>query len=76
MSATDYFDELLDRTVVLGYSRLGLAVRQRLWPTPDAPADARNGTTVMVTGANSGIGKAIATQLATLGATVLMTVRD
>ena len=32
--------------------------------------------TALVTGARRGIGKAIATELATLGATVLMTVRD
>lgn len=76
MSAADIIDDLLDRTVVLGYSRVGLAVRERLWPTPELPADALAGATVMVTGANSGIGKAIVSQLAMRGATVLMTVRD
>lgn len=67
-------DEVLDRTVVAGYTSVGLAVRQRFWaePAPDALA----GCTVMVTGANSGIGKAIAARVAQLGATVLMTVRD
>ncbi|MGX9673971.1 SDR family NAD(P)-dependent oxidoreductase [Mycobacterium sp. HM-7] len=75
-TAGAFFDQLLDRTVVLGYSRVGLAVRQRFWPAPDFSADAPAGGTVMVTGANSGIGKAIAGQLAELGATVLLTVRD
>lgn len=76
MMAGAFFDELLDRTVVLGYSRVGLAVRQRFWQAPELPDDALAGRTVMVTGSNSGIGKAIATELATRGATVLMTVRD
>ena len=37
-----FFDDLLDRTVVLGYSRLGLAVRQQLWRAPELPAGAEN----------------------------------
>lgn len=76
MTAEGLFDQLLDRTVVLGYSRVGLAVRQRFWPASGLPSDALSGRTALVTGANSGIGKAISTQLAGLGATVLMTVRD
>jgi dehydrogenase/reductase SDR family member 12 len=67
-------DEVLDRTIAPGYTRLGLAVRQRFWSALDA--DALAGSTVMVTGANSGIGKAIAAGVAELGATVLLTVRD
>lgn len=67
-------DEVLDRTIVPGYTRLGLAVRQRFWLPLDP--DALAGSTVLVTGANSGIGKAIAAGAAELGATVLLTVRD
>lgn len=67
-------DEVLDRTIAPGYTRLGLAVRQRFWSPVDP--DALAGSTVMVTGANSGIGKAIAAGVAELGGTVLLTVRD
>lgn len=67
-------DGLLDRTIVPGYTRLGPAVRERFW-SPMEP-DALAGSTVLVTGANAGIGKAIAAGVAGLGATVLLTVRD
>ena len=68
------FDALLDRTIAAGYSRVGYVVRERFWPALDPGA--LDGATVLVTGANSGIGKAIAAGAAELGATVLMTVRD
>jgi dehydrogenase/reductase SDR family member 12 len=71
---TGFLDSLLDRTIAPGYTRLGMAVRQRFWSRLDP--DALAGSTVMVTGANSGIGKAIAAGAAELGATVLLTVRD
>lgn len=67
-------DGVLDRTVVPGYTRLGFAVRERFWSPLDP--DALAGSTVLVTGANSGIGKAIAAGVAGLGAAVLLTVRD
>ncbi|MDZ7883345.1 MAG: SDR family NAD(P)-dependent oxidoreductase [Mycobacterium sp.] len=67
-------DGVLDRTVVPGYTRLGLAVRERFWSPLDP--DALAGSTILVTGANSGIGKAIAAGVAGLGGTVLLTVRD
>lgn len=67
-------DEVLDRTIAPGYTSLGMAVRQRFWD--ELAPDALAGHTVMVTGANSGIGKAIAAGAAQLGATVLLTVRD
>ncbi len=68
-------DSVLDRAVVPGYSQIGYQLRQHHWARDPAP-DALRGTTAMVTGANSGIGKAIAGGLAVLGAHVLMTVRN
>lgn len=68
-------DTVLDRAVVPGYSRIGYAVRSRFWPA-DPPPDALEGCTALVTGANSGLGKAAVAGLAGLGATVHMVVRD
>ncbi len=63
-------DELLDRSIVLGYSRIGYVVRSRGWAPDDPPPDALLGKRVLVTGATSGIGRAAAAGCARLGATV------
>ncbi|MEO9220674.1 MAG: SDR family NAD(P)-dependent oxidoreductase, partial [Mycobacteriaceae bacterium] len=69
-------DTALDRAVIPGYSRLGYWARSSGWPKDDPTPDALKGTTVLVTGANSGVGKATSEAVARLGATVLMTVRN
>ncbi len=68
-------DDAMDRLVVPGYSRAGYAVRRRIWADDPAP-DALQGKHVLVTGANSGLGKATVAGLARLGATVHMLVRN
>jgi NAD(P)-dependent dehydrogenase (short-subunit alcohol dehydrogenase family) len=70
-------DTALDRSVVLGYSKLGLGVRRHLSSWPDDPAPGSlEGRHVLVTGASSGLGIATAQGLASLGATVHLVVRD
>jgi NAD(P)-dependent dehydrogenase (short-subunit alcohol dehydrogenase family) len=69
-------DTALDRAVAPGYTRLGYRLRKRGWADGDPAPDALRGRTALVTGANRGIGQAIAAGLAELGATVLLTVRD
>jgi NAD(P)-dependent dehydrogenase (short-subunit alcohol dehydrogenase family) len=62
-------DWLLDKSIVLGWSKVGPAVRQYWWPA-DPPADVLRGKHVVVTGASGGLGLATAAGLAGLGADV------
>lgn len=70
-------DSVLDRSVVGGYPRWGYLARTRFpgWPS-DPPEGALVGRSAVVTGANSGLGKATAAGLARLGARVHLVVRD
>jgi dehydrogenase/reductase SDR family protein 12 len=68
-------DTLLDKTVVLSYTRLGYALRQATWADADLKVDMA-GQVCLVTGASSGLGRATAEGLARLGATVYMLVRN
>ena len=76
-AASRALDTVLDRTVVPGFSRVGYAVRRRLptWPA-DPAGGALAGRHVAVTGASSGLGRRTALDLAALGATVHLVVRD
>lgn len=68
-------DLVLDRSVVLGYTRIGPAVRRAWWPADPAPGSL-TGEVVAVTGANSGLGRATALGAARLGAEVRMLCRN
>lgn len=70
-------DTAMDRSVVWGFSAVGPAVRRRLPGWPDDPAPhALRGRQVAITGATSGLGLALAGQVADRGAAVHLVVRD
>ncbi len=68
-------DELLDRTVVFGYDRIGYRIRSAAWDNQDQEADL-GGRVFVVTGANSGLGYASALELSRRGARVRMVCRN
>ena len=70
---TGLIDKGMDFAVVPGFSDIGFGVRRRLfgWEAPQV-----EGRSVMVTGANAGLGRAISLELARGGATVHMVCRD
>ena len=61
-------DRLLDRTLLLGYSAVGPAVRSRHWRSNDPARGSLAGRNALVTGGGGGLGEAIALGLARLGA--------
>lgn len=65
-------DRVLDRLVVPGYTKVGLAVRRHSSMPADPPPGTMRDKRVIVTGAGGGIGEAGAKSLARLGATVHM----
>lgn len=69
MKFTRVLDDALDRSVVLGYTKIGSRLRRTWWP-PDPRPKAMAGKRVVVTGATAGIGEAIARSFAELDATV------
>jgi dehydrogenase/reductase SDR family protein 12 len=66
-------DRAMDLTIIPGFSSIGYGVRERLdpWEPPDL-----DGRAVMVTGASSGLGLAIAGELTAAGAEVHAVCRD
>ena len=66
-------DAVLEISVIGSFTRIGSAIRRRLFGWEAPPAGALAGRTVLVTGPTSGLGRALTLVLAGLGArTVLM----
>lgn len=69
-------DDALEVSVVGSFSRIGPAVRRRLFGWRATPAGALSGRTVLVTGPTSGLGRAATIALAALGARVVLAGRS
>jgi dehydrogenase/reductase SDR family member 12 len=63
-------DAVLEASVVGSFSRIGYRARRRLFGWSEPEAGSMAGRVVVVTGATGGLGEAIATTVAGLGATV------
>jgi NAD(P)-dependent dehydrogenase (short-subunit alcohol dehydrogenase family) len=69
-------DAALEATVVLSFTDVGPIVRRRLDAWPPLSSSPMDGRVVAVTGAGSGLGLVTATQLAAVGASLRLLVRD
>jgi NAD(P)-dependent dehydrogenase (short-subunit alcohol dehydrogenase family) len=69
-------DDVLEITVVGSFSCLGYQARRRLYRWADPEPGALNGRTALVTGPTSGLGRAAADSLASLGARVVLVGRS
>lgn len=76
MDHRDLIDAALELAVVPSFSAIGARVRRRLWGWEDPSRGALEGRTALVTGATGGLGRVTSSQLADLGARVVLVGRD
>jgi dehydrogenase/reductase SDR family protein 12 len=75
-AAAGAVDQLLESTVAPSFSRVGYLARHRLYSWAEPAAGSMVGRVVVVTGVTGGLGGALATALAGLGATVWLLGRN
>lgn len=76
MPLSKAIDALLELSVIASFTRLGPAIRRRLFHWGAPPPGALVGRTVLVTGPTSGLGRAAVEDLAGLGARVILVGRS
>ena len=76
MDQRNVVDALLELAIVPSFSRIGPAVRRRLWSWNDPRPGSMAGRTALITGATGGLGRATAEAMAGLGARVILVGRD
>ena len=69
-------DAALEASIVGSFTRVGLAVRQRLGGWSDLAGLDRAGRVIVISGATSGLGRAAAGAWAAMGATVVLVARN
>ncbi len=76
MSIRGLLDDALEISVIGSFTRLGYGTRRRLFGWSEPQPHALEGRTVLVTGANSGLGRASVDAFAALGARTILAGRN
>ncbi len=71
----ELMDEVLDKTVLFGYDRIGYSIRKQLWNETETQVSMTDKIAI-ITGANSGLGRATSLHLAQSGATLYLVCRN
>jgi len=76
MTIQQLIDDALEIAVVPSFSRIGYAVRRRIFAWTPPRGDSLRGQTILITGPTSGLGRVMADALAALGARLILVGRD
>jgi len=70
------FDNILDRTIIFSFSNIGFKIRKKIFRWDNSHYKNFSGKTIAITGPTSGIGKAVAIELAESGANLILLARN